>query len=90
MLRRIIWIGLATFVLATGTSHARDVECGEGCDTKMNQCVQKCDGLAKGMVEGKDHKSDDKYIDCWNECARSEFHPCLDACKMPKPPGDKE
>jgi hypothetical protein len=91
MLKRIIWIGIAACVLVAGNAQARDVQCGEACDTEMNQCTSKCEGVPKGMKEsGKDHKSDDKYMDCWNVCAKTVFHPCLDACKMPKPAGDKE
>jgi len=51
----------------------------------MNACAAQCEKPPKGQRE-----VGDKYELCWNECAKSEFHPCLDACKFPKPSWAKE
>jgi hypothetical protein len=86
MLRRIArtgWtigmIAVASFV-ASGIASARDVACGEKCDTKMNQCLATCE-----KPPDSERGVGDKYEVCQNQCAMTVFHPCLDACKMPKP-----
>ena len=80
MLRGVVLVlATASFMFASA-ANARDVMCGEKCDEKMNQCVAKCEKPPEAE-RGKG----DKYEVCWNECAKSTFHPCLDACKMPKP-----
>lgn len=80
-------LGLGAFlVLAVAPSAgARDVACGEACDTKMNQCVEKCP--KRPTTEAQEGPYD---VACWNECAKKVFHPCLDACRDPKPPWAKE
>jgi hypothetical protein len=80
MLRGIVLSLFISSLLIAGAAGARDVACGEKCDTKMNQCLATCEKPPEAeRAEG------DKYEVCQNECAKSIFHPCLDACKMPKP-----
>ncbi len=72
-------IALASLAFSAGAS-ARDVACGEKCDTKMNQCIATCEKPPEAQ-----RGVGDSYEICQNECAKTIFHPCLDACKMPKP-----
>lgn len=61
--------GLATADEAT-------VGCGESCDTKMMQCLDKCPAPPPDQAEDAPYD-----IECQNECAKKVFHPCLDECK---------
>lgn len=81
-MRRAIGLATLTLMVVTGgRALARDVACGEACDAKMNQCVAKCPEPPPGPEDPKK----DPHLACWNECAEQTFHPCLDACKFPKP-----
>jgi len=80
MIRELGWMALAASLLVVNAANARDVACGEACDAKMNQCVAECEKPPKGQ-----RGAGDAFEACWNECAKKEFHPCLDACKFPKP-----
>ena len=71
-------------LMVSGSANARDIACGEKCDTKMNQCIATCEKPPEAQ-----RGVGDSYEICQNECAKTIFHPCLDACKMPKPAGDK-
>ncbi len=81
-MKSMVALALGAFLVLGGVTSAgaRDVACGEKCDTKMNQCVEKCPKRAK--TEEQEGSYD---VACWNECAKTIFHPCLDACKDPKP-----
>ena len=81
-----IGIALVVLALAPGVALARDVGCGETCDTKMVECTAKC----PDPTPGPDDPRSDAYVACWDECAKKTFHPCLDACKFPKPKWAKE
>lgn len=72
-------------VLAMGATHPREVRCGESCDAKMNACVKKCKLPPAGKPE-----VGSAWEACWDACANKEFHPCLDACKDPKPVWSEE
>jgi len=85
MLQRLGCLMLAASFFAAGTAGTRDVACGEACDAKMNACVAKCEKPPKGQ-----RAVGDKYEVCSNQCAKKEFHPCLDACKLPKPDWAKD
>jgi hypothetical protein len=80
MLRGFVSLAITLSFLIAGAAGARDVECGETCDSKMNECVAKCEKPPKA-----ERMTGDKFEVCWNTCAKKVFHPCLDACKMPKP-----
>lgn len=80
MLGRIGCLMLATSFIVAGSADARDVACGEACDSKMNECVAKCEKPPEGQ-----RGVGDEYEVCSNECAKQVFHPCLDECKFPKP-----
>ena len=65
---------LGGFVLS-GPLRAEDrIDCFEACDTKMEDCLEKC------SVD----KDGNPVRDCRNACALDVFHSCLDHCPHPR------
>jgi hypothetical protein len=65
---------LVGFVFSGPLAAEDRIDCFEGCDAKMEACLDKC------PVD----KNGDPVRKCRDTCAIDSFHPCLDHCPHPR------